>query len=218
VVTGLRDARLRRRWTQLRLARAVGVDVTSVQRWEQDGRAPSRRARRLAEVLEVDLAMLARPALVRKPSAQPASPLRRLRRRRNLSSRLVAARAGITPASLLAWERGCATPSWGQARAVARALAVPAAEVFSAVGLASPRHLNPALWTADDLPEILSELRRWQGWTQQGLAELLGVGAATLRSWERGRQRPRRRALERLDELLGITPRLADVVYPRSRR
>jgi transcriptional regulator with XRE-family HTH domain len=214
-VPSLRTVRLRRGRTQVDIAHALGVDVTSVQRWEQFGRAPHRQAQRLAEVLRVELDTLSRPSVARPTSAPVASPLRRLRRSRNLSARLVAARAGESPSVLLSWERGANRPSWAQARALARALAAPAEDVFAAVGIASPRHLDPARWRAEDLPAILRELRMWQGWTQGQLADLLGVGSATVRAWERGRQRPRRKPLERLDRRLDVTPKLADLAYPR---
>jgi transcriptional regulator with XRE-family HTH domain len=214
-VPSLRAIRVRRGRTQVDIAHALGVDVTSVQRWEQFGRAPYRQAQRLAHVLCVDLETLGRPSVARPPSAPVASPLRRLRRSRNFTACLVAARAGESPAVLLSWERGANRPSWAQARALARALAAPIEEVFAAVGMASPRHLDPSRWKAEDLPAILRELRMWQGWTQGQLAELLGVGSATVRAWERGRQRPRRKPLERLDLRLDVTPRLADLLYPR---
>jgi transcriptional regulator with XRE-family HTH domain len=216
IVASLRAIRLRRGRTQVELAADLAVDVTSVQRWEQLGRAPYRQARRLAEVLGVDLDALSRPAVASAVPPRVNSSLRRLRRARNLSTRLVAARAGVTPSVLLSWERGANKPSWAQARALSRALAAPVEEVFAAVDMSSPRHLDPAKWRACDVPAILREVRLWQGWTQGQVADLLGVGAATVRAWEGGRQQPRRRSLERLDRCLDAPTRLADLLYPRQ--
>jgi transcriptional regulator with XRE-family HTH domain len=209
---GLREQRLRRGMTQAQLAAVVGVDVTSIQRWEHLRRAPARQARLLADALGTDLASLARPVLAPPAPKREQSPLRRLRRRRHLSSRIVAGRVRVSSSALLAWERGASQPSWAQARSLARALAVPVEEVFIAVGLEPPRHLDPARWTPQSLPAVLAELRRWQGWTQEELGALVGVGSGTVRAWEQGRQRPRATPLRRLDERLGASARLSDML------
>jgi transcriptional regulator with XRE-family HTH domain len=216
-LTALRVTRVRRRMTQRQLAAAVGVDVTSVQRWEQHGRAPLRQAERIARALSVDLEVLARPTVAPRPAPRVTRPLRRLRRSRNLSTGLVAARTGVARGVLLSWERGCSTPSWGQARALARALAVPVEEVFAAAGMPTPQHLDPAGWRSEALDAILRELRMWQAMTQEQLAARLGVSPTTVRAWEGDRQRPRRAALEAFDRMLGVSPRLVDIVYPRQR-
>ncbi|MGE5134480.1 MAG: helix-turn-helix domain-containing protein [Gemmatimonadota bacterium] len=198
-VPGLRAVRLRRGLTRAQLASSLQVDVTTIQRWERQGRAPYRQAMALAAALGADLAALARPLAVAPPPKPAGTPLRRLRQQRDLSPGVVAARAGVPCSSLDAWERGASRPSWAQARALARALSVPVAQVFAAAGLESPRHLDPARWAPECLPAVLAELRRWQGWTQQDLAVLLGVSSTTIRAWEKGRQRPRAGALDRLD-------------------
>jgi transcriptional regulator with XRE-family HTH domain len=211
-VPGLRAQRLRRGLTQADLADAVGADVTSIQRWEHLRRAPYRQACLLADILETDVAALSRPVLAPTVPRREQSPLRRLRRRRNLTTRVVAGRVRVSSSALLAWERGASRPSWAQARALARALAVPVEDVFAVVGLEPPRHLDPTHWTPQSLPAVLAELRRWQGWTQEDLAALVGVGSGTVRAWEQGRQRPRAAPLQRLDEQLGATARLSDML------
>ena len=198
-VPGLRQRRLRCGVTRARLAGSIRVDVTTIQRWERQGRAPYRQALALAAALGTDLAALARP-VAGQPLPRPAdTPLRRLRQQRDLSLPVVAARTGVPCSSLDAWERGASRPSWAQARALARALSVPVPQVFAAAGLESPRYLDPARWAPGRLPAVLVELRRWQGWTQQDLADLLGVSSTTVRAWEKGRQRPRPGALDPLD-------------------
>jgi transcriptional regulator with XRE-family HTH domain len=116
---------------------------------------------------------------------------------------LVAGRVGVSATVLLSWERGTTRPSWAQARALGTALTVPVAEIFTSMGLEPPRHLNRATWQLEDLPDVLFELRRWNGLTQQEWADLAGVTAGTVRAWERGRQGPGRAALLRLDAALG---------------
>jgi transcriptional regulator with XRE-family HTH domain len=184
--------------------------VSSIQRWEARGKAPYSRARRLAEVLGTDLSALARPMAVAAGRPAEVKPLRAVRRRQRIGARLAAARAGVSYSALLSWERGTTRPSWSQARALSRALGVPVDVVFRAAGLTVPRHLNPNRWRAQDLPMILMELRHWHGRTQREMAEIAGVTAGTVRAWERGRQRPGRRALQRLDGRLGQV-RLTDL-------
>lgn len=201
-VPALRACRTRRGLTRARLAQLIEVDITTIQRWERQGRAPYQQALALAGALGAGLPALMRPVLVR-PQPRPAgSPLRRLRLHKELSPAVVAARAGVPLSSLQAWERAAARPSWAQARALARALSLPVGQVFAAAGLEPPHYLDPSRWMPQHLPAVLAELRRWQGWTQEDLAGLAGVSVSTVRAWEKGRQRPRDRALERLGQHL----------------
>jgi transcriptional regulator with XRE-family HTH domain len=209
-VPALRACRVRRGVTQVELASAVAVDVSSIQRWESRARAPYARARRLAAALGTDLDALARPVVLASARPVEVTPLRALRRRQRLGARTVATRAGVSYSVLLSWERGATRPSWAQARALSRAIDAPVDIVFRAAGLEAPRHLNPRRWQARDLPMILMELRHWHGRTQREMADIAGVTAGTVRAWERGRQRPGRRALERLDRRLGQA-RLTDL-------
>lgn len=203
VVPALRSVRALHGVTQTRLASALGVDVSSIQRWEHSGIAPYRQALRLADALDTDVDTLARPVMAVESVRPAAGPLRILRRSRLLSSRIVAARVGASRTVLLSWERGSTHPSWAQARALADALAVPVRDIFAAVGLEPPRHLNRAHWRVEDLAPVLLELRRWNGLTQQEWGDLAGVTAGTVRAWERSRHRPGRAALRRLDAQLG---------------
>ncbi len=57
-------------------------------------------------------------------------------------------------------------------------------------------------------PELVAEIRRVTGETQEGLARRLGVSFPTVNAWERGRSTPRadrRRQLEELASELGIS-------------
>jgi len=208
-VPSLRTVRERRNLSQARLAVLVGVHPNTVRRWERESRVPGRRIPVLLAALRTELPALARPAVARTQRAPVVTPLRRLREQRQLSLRLLAARAHVSPLSLEAWERGTSRPDWAQARALARALKCPVADVFTATGLKRPSHLDASAWTAAQLPAILAELRRWNGWTQQDLALMAGVTAGTVRAWEQGRHRPRPAALKRLDERLRAPVRLS---------
>lgn len=208
-VRALGAIRRRRGVTQRQLARRIGVDVSTVQRWEQQGRAPLRQALAVVRALGTSIDELGRPVLVVAGPPVTTSPLRRLRRHRHLPVRVVASRVGVSPAALRAWERGTNQPSWTHARALARALGVPPQHVFDAAGMSPPAYLDPRRWTFGDLRHILRELRQWRGMTQDELATALGVSTATVGAWEAGRQRPRRGSLRRLDEVLGSAPRLA---------
>ncbi|WP_344441597.1 helix-turn-helix transcriptional regulator, partial [Kitasatospora nipponensis] len=54
--------------------------------------------------------------------------------------------------------------------------------------------------------ELLRELRRAAGLTQEELAEAAGVSARSVRELERGRRgRPQRRTVEQLVSALGLT-------------
>ncbi len=64
-------------------------------------------------------------------------------------------------------------------------------------------------------PELVAEIRRVAGETQEGLARRLGVSFPTVNAWERGRSSPRanhRRQLEELAGQLGITSEISVLV------
>ena len=61
------------------------------------------------------------------------------------------------------------------------------------------------------LGDIIRSQREQRGMTQCELAEVLGIGQATLSSWETGSRTPHARRLPALEEALGLPPRaLAD--------
>jgi transcriptional regulator with XRE-family HTH domain len=53
------------------------------------------------------------------------------------------------------------------------------------------------------LGERIVTLRRCLGLSREDLAERLGVDESTLRDWERGKRRPLKRNMEKLNEVLG---------------
>ena len=52
----------------------------------------------------------------------------------------------------------------------------------------------------------LRRVRRLRGYTQQQLAQLVGVGSSTLGMYEQGRRNPKRETLHRLCEVLQVSP------------
>lgn len=102
----VRAARLSRRWSQERLARAVGVDRRTIVRLELGAHRPTSH---LVHALErvLDLLRLvpgwAEPATPDAPSYGPRS--RRARRVRGLTMAQAADAAGVSPATLSRYER-----------------------------------------------------------------------------------------------------------------
>ena len=200
---GLRMARGRAGLSQGAVARELGVDASSVRRWEREGRVPAARVRALLVLLQcTDLGE--RPSPGRRLPPQLRSPLRRMRESRRIPAVVLASRLGVSPATIWAWERGTRRPDWRMARRLAQSLSMPTEYVFSVLGLDPPQHLHHAQHDRPEMcsPGFLRELRRWNGMTQQELAQRLGVGRATVADWERARHRPGPRAQLALDALL----------------
>jgi len=123
----LRQARLARGWSQSQLARAVGVDVQTIGRWESGKSIPRQRYfAGLCEGLRIDAFELARilgsnvvslPA-VRPPGERPIAPS---------DSVIADLQTDFFRAALSALERGDASSEeWRRsAQTIARALNVP---------------------------------------------------------------------------------------------
>lgn len=57
--------------------------------------------------------------------------------------------------------------------------------------------------TNRDVSELVRGIRRKTGWTQEKLAQEVGVSFLTINSWERGKRMPQPFLLRRLCELAG---------------
>jgi transcriptional regulator with XRE-family HTH domain len=185
LAAGLPVARRRAGLSQEAVARGLGVDDSSVRRWEREGRLPASRMPALLALLQcADLDEWPAPGTGLPPLR---SSLRRLRVRRRMPAVVLASRLGVSPATVWAWERGTRRPNWQMARRLADVLMVPTEQIFSVLGLESPRHLNDAQRGRPDLcsPGFLRDLRQWNGMTQREFAQRLGVGRATVADWER---------------------------------
>jgi transcriptional regulator with XRE-family HTH domain len=187
-----------------RLAQLAGVSRSTVHRWEQRRLFPGpAQLRTLATALQVPVVELAAffdagraPGVPPRGVAAPG--LRRLRRQRGLTGVGLGRLLGVPAHRVYNWERGaCRLPS-RELPALAAALGLPVDDVRDR--LARP----PAGPTARPTTTPLARFRRERGLTQVDAARLLGVGRATLRSWERGNPPPLGH-LRRLAAAYGVT-------------
>ncbi len=66
------------------------------------------------------------------------------------------------------------------------------------------RFVMPRRRRTDNLGDAIRARREELGWTQQHLADAVGVEELSVRNWEIGRHRPRTRHLRRLSEVLEL--------------
>ena len=197
---GLLHARSAQGMTRPALAERIGVDPATVRRWERRG---------VVSLKHVDdLKQIFGEAVLQAPTSPPPAPerlprpLTRMRTASGISVRVAAGRLGVSMASVYSWERGTRRPDWRDLRRMARMYRRPVAEVFAAAGIPGPRHLHLPPWSEEELPDVLVELRRWAGLTQEALAHTLGVHSSSVAAWERGRHLPSAQALEALTRWL----------------
>lgn len=218
--TGLRGTALRplRRGlgiTAQELAGSVGTQVHTLYNWEAGRcRIPGELLEPLADGLRLPPQRLLRLLAAPVPGAGGPSdsstprPLEALRRRRGLTVTASARHVGVSRGSITAWEKDRAVPPLWAIRRLATLYGVGVADVVEVCGAARDVKLHPRTWRPGDFGEVLATLRAWTRVTQRDLAERLGVGTATVRSWEAGRCRPRAASLRDLERLFGL-PRSA---------
>lgn len=214
--TGLRALRHEAAVPVRHIAAHLGLHESTVYNWEAGRvRIPDAHLPALARLLGTSEPRL-RERLASSPSlpVTPLPPLRRLRRRTGLSQEAVARRVGTTRRRVGAWERGEVPPLWA-VRRLAGVYGVQVSQLAGLVGLAAPRLLDPARWSAGDLPEVMATLRAWSGLTQAEVAHRCDLHRTTVRAWENGRAVPSARSRERLERLLGLAPGALLVAYPR---
>lgn len=214
--TGLRALRRDAGLPVRRIAAHLGVHESTVYNWEAGRvRIPDAHLPALARLLATSETRLReRLRSAPAPVATTVAPLRRLRRRTGLSQEAVAQRIGSSRHRVGAWERGEVPPLWA-VRRLAGVYGVPASRLAGLVGLAAPRLLDPASWSAGDLPDVLATLRAWSGRTQAEVAQHCGLHRTTVRAWENGRAVPSRRSREALEAAFGLAPGTMLVAYPR---
>jgi DNA-binding transcriptional regulator YiaG len=149
-------------------------------------RLPHRGA--VAEILEIPPARLIE-LLKTPPAPHPISPLKRMRLTTGLKPRHVAARLLVSSSLLGRWEHGRARPSWPHLRRLAAIYKRSLSEVAGAVGVTQPPHLDHRIWTADNIGNILRDIRIWRGESIHAVATRVGVHWQTLQRWECGRRR-----------------------------
>jgi transcriptional regulator with XRE-family HTH domain len=90
----VRGVRSRLGWTQRRLAKALGVHATTVQRWESGARVPAELEDRL-----------------RKLSSEAPNPVRAVRQRLGVTQTELARQLGVSGALVSRWEHGSGVPT-----------------------------------------------------------------------------------------------------------
>lgn len=204
---GLRRLREDRQLSRAKLAAEVGVATATIAHWECGRRAlPAHRLHRLAFAFGLPANVLLRELIDDRPV--PMTPLRRLRKQHGLSLEDVARRLGVTGSIVARWENSSPAPGWAYVRELAVLYGVPISRMADMVGLEAPRLLDTRLWRPDEIGPILRDLRTWRGETLMQVADRVGVHWETLRRWETGISRPRRRHREPLQRALGVSVRL----------
>lgn len=173
----LRKRRIDLRLTQHRVAETMEADAWTYLLWEHDRSRPIPRfVPRIVRFLGYD------PF----PKGQTLGErIRAARRAQGLSHTAMARKLGVDPSTILNWERGRRHPP---ARFWPRILGLISREE---VPLDAP------------LPDRLLAYRLAHGLTQAELGALVGVASSQVWNWERGRTRPNRIHLNRVEEVLG---------------
>jgi len=174
-------ARLAAGLTMTQVARKLGIDPSTVSRWENGVRTPPPGARaRLAAVLRVTPAQLAGMLAASPPRRSDGAVLPglgRLRGDRGLTQRSFRTAVGIGPTTANAWEHGRVRVPAGRLAAVAAVLGL---DPETLVNLAS----SPPPTRPEERP--LVALRRAAGVSQRELAHHVGVSIRTVAHWEAG--------------------------------
>lgn len=109
--------------TQEDLALMLGIDATSISRWENGRSAPHpQHLAQLAEILEVEQSDLLDPV-------NPLRALQEYRRRAGLSQTEAARTTGLAVAAIQSLERGVRLPSEHESAQIAQAYGITAPEV-----------------------------------------------------------------------------------------
>ncbi|MFD1146820.1 helix-turn-helix domain-containing protein [Saccharothrix hoggarensis] len=202
----LRALRKDRRVPPRSIAEALRVTVQTVYNWERGGsRLPVRLLEPLARCLGMGIEELVKALRAARRDTRTVVRLRgelaSLRDTAGFSQARVADLLGVSRTTLRRWERGEVVPPWQAIRLMATLYQAPLAVVAAAAKAGKPRFLDPENWLPGDLPEVLRVLRQWNGLTQAQVAEHCGTSTATVRGWERARQRPRPSQCHRLERL-----------------
>ena len=212
----LREARTARGLTQLQLALAVGLPMTTMASYERGNVHPAREripglVERIAKVLDLPQAQilksLSRPRRPNVPT-RLGHRLRQLRVDRGFDQRELAALSGLSQTSIAVYENGKAYPNARYLPALAKALEVEVDELAHLLQFREERKKPTPFGTE------LRRLRHQRGWTLRELAERSGVGAGSITSCEVGIVHPGPGALVALAQALGVAQKRFTQLLP----
>jgi transcriptional regulator with XRE-family HTH domain len=201
----LRRARLRSEVTQRALAARLGISVPTLYEWES-GRAvvPAARVGQVADALDVPVGVLTAPAVVQHRGTANQAALSRVRRRRGLIQRDVAARLGVSVKHLAAIEAGRRPVTLPMCLQLTRIYRCSFRRIAVAGNLTLDPLLERSRWTTGTLPTVLRLLREHRGEPAATVAAFVGIQAGTLRRWETGSGRPQLAPVSRLEKYYGL--------------
>lgn len=195
----IRREREERGWTLQQLAERADVSVSYLSEIEQGKKRPSLKvARRLSQTLGLPPSLVfAGPAPEEQgtdsPGLPPGTRLRLAREARNLTLEEVASRAGISPSYLSQVERDQVLPAVSTLRRLAETLEVPPSQLVQTGG-------------RDPLGAKLRTLRGNLGLSRNEVAQRAGVSVSLVAQIENGRTHPSLETLQRISDVLGISP------------
>ena len=189
--------------TQAVAARLLDVPQATYAGWETGRTTPhERHLPVLADFLGVtdaDVATLcATPFVVDTAGWPPFGQLVGARRQElRLTRAALAARLGISPNTLVAWELGNRVPGAQQIPRLAAALAVDTGSLVAAL---------PPRGPVSALGRVMQDRQRELGLRATDLARLTGTTETTVSRWVHGRSRPGPQNLRRLAHVLDVQP------------
>lgn len=191
----VRQGRAERAWTLQQLAEKTGLSVSYLSEIEQGKKRPSlKAARRLAEALGLPSNLIFAPQQAENagPSLTLGTRLRLARESRSKTLEEAAVAAGISTSYLSQVERDIATP------------AIPTLKRLSETLGITPHQVIPE--ERDNMGAKLRTLRTNLNLSRAQVAERAGVSVSLVAQIENGRTQPSLETLQRLADVLGISP------------
>lgn len=189
------------------VCRLLGIAGSTAFEWETGRRrVPLWALQRLSAACDVERSVMIADAR-RQRTKPPARALAAMRRQTGMTQKEAAAVLGISSSSLGRYEAGQRPLPPPLARAMSRLYRTPLARVLPAANMAVPPILLAPRWTSDELPIVLTELRKVAGLSRSQVARYTGVSHSTVHRWETGESAPSRHALAALELHYRLGPR-----------